>query len=372
MDVFEIIDREYFDEYGPAKLIHIHEPKVGLKAIVCVHNTAVGPSIGGVRMASDVTTTEVYRLAQAMTFKNAMAGIRHGGGKCGIVADPAQPEKRREILLRALAKSIKHIVEYIPGPDMGTNERSMGYIYDEIGRAVGLPRSLGGIPLDEIGATGFGITCCAEVACKSADLDLQGSKVAIEGFGSVGRHTANFLHEKGAVIVAISDTKGTIYNPKGLDPRELLKTKAKTGSVIHSKMGKKRPLGACLTVKCDILIPAARPDSINEKNWDKVQAKLIVCGANIPMPGEIENKLHDKGVLIIPDFVANAGGVICGAVEYSGGQEGEAFPIIRHHIQTNTKHLLERVMERKTSPRKAALSLAQERIKDAMTYRYLH
>ena len=144
---------EYCDDLGPIKIVHLHEPSCGLRGIVVIDNVACGPSIGGVRMAPDVSTREVFRLARAMTLKNAAAGLPHGGGKAGIVADPRTPDKAR--LIRAFARAIRDLVDYIPGPDMGTDETCMGWMHDEIKRALGLPRVLGGIPLDEIGATGL-------------------------------------------------------------------------------------------------------------------------------------------------------------------------------------------------------------------------
>ena len=154
----------FADELGPLKLVYIHRPAVGLKAVVALDNIACGPAIGGVRMAPDVSTEEAFRLARAMTFKNAAAGLAHGGGKSVIFADPKMPFGEKERLIRAFATAIGDIVDYIPGPDMGTDELAMGWIRDEIGRAVGLPREIGGIPLDEIGATGFGLAAAIDMA----------------------------------------------------------------------------------------------------------------------------------------------------------------------------------------------------------------
>ncbi|MFT5176791.1 MAG: glutamate dehydrogenase (NAD(P)+) [Gammaproteobacteria bacterium] len=152
------------DELGPAKVIHLSEPRHGLQAIVVVDNVSAGPAIGGVRMASDVSVGECTRLARAMTLKNAAAGLAHGGGKSVIVADPTLPAQSKERLMRAFARAIADIKDYIPGPDMGTDERCMAFVHDEIGRVVGLPVELGGIPLDEVGATGFGVAVavCSE------------------------------------------------------------------------------------------------------------------------------------------------------------------------------------------------------------------
>ena len=147
----------FADDLGPLKLVHIWRPTVGLKAIVAVDNIACGPAIGGVRMAPDVTTEEAFRLARAMTLKNAAAGLPHGGGKSVIFANPKMALDDKERLMRAFATAIADLTDYIPGPDMGTDELAMGWIKDETGRAVGLPRELGGLPLDEIGATAFGL-----------------------------------------------------------------------------------------------------------------------------------------------------------------------------------------------------------------------
>src|SRR5271157_919233 len=190
------------DELGPLKLVHIHRSAVGLKAVVAIDNIACGPAIGGVRMAPDVSTEEAFRLARAMTFKNAAAGLPHGGGKSVIFADPKMPLSDKERLIRAFAAAIGDLTDYIPGPDMGTDELAMGWIKDETGRAVGLPRVFGGIPLDEIGATGFGLVAAIEAALPHCGLPLQGARVAVQGFGAVGRNAARFLAAKGAVLVA--------------------------------------------------------------------------------------------------------------------------------------------------------------------------
>lgn len=187
----------FADELGPLKLVHIWRPAVGLRAVVAIDNIACDPAIGGVRMALDASTEEAFRLARAMTLKNAAADLPHGGGKSVVFADPKMPLTEKERLVRAFATVIADLVDYIPGPDMSTNELAMGWIKDETGRAVGLPRELGGIPLDEIGATGFGLFAAIEVACRHLGLPLAGARMVIQGFGSVGRHAARLLGEKG-------------------------------------------------------------------------------------------------------------------------------------------------------------------------------
>ena len=355
------------DELGPELIIHISDKKNGLKAIVVVDNTAVGPTIGGTRMSLDVTTEEVARLARAMTLKNAMARLPHGGGKSGIIADPTSPNK--ETIIRAFARKIRHISEYIPGPDMGTSETDMAHIKDEIDRAVGLPRELGGIPLDVIGSTGFGVAVCTEVAAKHIDLNLTGARLMVEGFGAVGKHAASFLSEMGVVLIAASDSKGTIYNPDGLDIETLIEIKNTTGSVINYTKGEKLKTTDLFNITADIFIPAARPDVITASNADILDVKLIVQGANIPITIDAEKMLHERGVLVIPDFIANAGGVITASVEYQGGTEKEAFERIEDTIRTNTNEVLKMVNKQHIYPRNAAQSIAMKRVKQAMTYR---
>jgi glutamate dehydrogenase (NAD(P)+) len=207
----------FADLFGPAKIIHICRPSLNLRAIVVVDNTACGSAIGGVRMAPDVSVQECFRLARAMTWKNAAAGLPHGGGKSVIFGDPRMPPAHKEQLIRAFANAIRDVADYVPGPDMGTDELCMGWIKDETGQALGLPAALGGIPLDEIGATGFGLAACIDAARTFIGLELNGARVVVQGFGAVGKHAARFLAQKGAILVGASDTSGTLSDPAGLD-----------------------------------------------------------------------------------------------------------------------------------------------------------
>ncbi len=355
------------DDIGPEKVVHLYEPRTELKAIVVVDNVAAGPAIGGVRMAGDVTTTEILRLARAMTYKNAMASLPHGGGKSGIMADPKTVNK--EQVVPSFARLIKNLEEYIPGPDMGTDETSMAYIYDENSRAVGLPKELGGIPLDEVGVTGYGLAECTDVAKDYIGLDLNGARLTVEGFGNVGKPVARLLSGKGVNLIAASDSKGSIYNRKGLDIEDLIRIKESTGSLINYKDGEVLKTTDILMISTDIFIPAARPDVITEANSDVLDAKLVIEGANIPITENAEKMLHDRGILVVPDFVANAGGVITGAVEYRGGEEAQAFDRTRNTVRRNTKEVLDRVYGEKAYPRDVAMRIAKQRVLNAMKYR---
>src|SRR5512138_2732733 len=168
------------DDLGPAKVIEVREPSLGLDATLVIDNVALGPAIGGLRMAPDVSAEECARLARAMTLKNSAAGLAHGGGKSVLHGDPHMPAARKEALIRAFAHALRHETDYIFGPDMGTDETCMAWIKNEIGRACGLPAELGGIPLDELGATGWGLAHCAEVAAPAAGVALAGARVAVQ------------------------------------------------------------------------------------------------------------------------------------------------------------------------------------------------
>jgi glutamate dehydrogenase (NAD(P)+) len=363
---------QFADAMGPAKIVYLHTPAAGLKAIVVIDNVARGPAIGGVRMAPDVTLDECFRLARAMTLKNAAAGLPHGGGKSVIFGDPRMNAGQKQDLIRAFAVAIRGLTDYIPGPDMGTDEGCMAWIHDEIGRSAGLPKSLGGIPLDEIGATGFGLAVSIEAALPFAGFSLDGARVAVQGYGAVGQHAARFLAKKGARLVAAADSSGTVVDPDGLDLIALSGHKAERLPLSAFPGGEKRDRDAIIDVPCDIWVPAARPDVLNAGNVGRLRAKLVAQGANIPATSEAETALHKAGILVLPDFIANAGGVICAAVEYHGGTEATAFAAIEEKIAANTREVLERASRGKCEPRRAAMMLAEQRVADAATFRRWH
>ena len=362
----------FADELGPLKVIHVHEPSIGLKGVLVVDNVAKGPSIGGVRMATDVTAEECARLARAMTFKNAAAGLPHGGGKAVLVGDPKMPIQQKETLIRGFACALKEVEQYIFAPDMGTNEECMAWVKDEIDRVVALPREVGGIPLDEIGATGWGLSHVVDEALKFCDFNIQGARIAVQGFGAVGKHVTNFLTQQGAIPVAVSDSMGTIYNPGGLDVQKLIAIKQQGKSVITYADGEQRDCGAIVDVECDIWIPAARPDVINEDNVHRLNARLVVEGANIPITHGAEKILHDRGILCVPDFIANAGGVICAAMEYQGANQSAALATIEEKLRRNTVEVLQTAKHDEILPRDAAMAMARKRIDRAMSFRRWH
>lgn len=361
---------DQMDELGPAKIIYAYEPTHQLRGILVVDNVACGPAIGGLRMAPDVSTRECARLARAMTLKNAAAGLSHGGAKSVLFGDPKMPMERKESLIRAFATALRGNDEYIFGPDMGTDETCMAWVQDELGgRAVGLPRDLGGIPLDALGATGWGLSSAVDAAMEYLDFSLDGARLVIQGFGSVGRHAARFLVKKGARLVAVSDSRGAVHHPDGLDLERLVELKNAGRGVSAYPQAEKLDRDAVVGVACDIWIPAARPDVVHAGNVGQLDTRLVVQGANIPFTREAELNLHERGILVIPDFIANSGGVICGAMEYRHLGQESAFAAITEKVSANTAEVLKRATGANIPPREAAVAMAVERIRRAMATR---
>jgi glutamate dehydrogenase (NAD(P)+) len=191
----------------------------------------------------------------------------------------------------------------------------------------------------------------------------------VQGFGAVGKNVSRFLTAKGAVLVAVADSAGAIHNPKGLDFERLLAVKEEGRSVTAYEGAEKLERDAVVEVACDIWIPAARPDVVNEENVHRLNTKLVVQGANIPFTLGAEQYLHEKGVLCVPDFIANAGGVICAAMEYHGAGETAAMQSIEEKLRRNTEQVLKLAKKEQILPREAALRLARQRVEQAMEFR---
>jgi glutamate dehydrogenase/leucine dehydrogenase len=357
-----------YDEFGPEKILGVYDPKTGMRGFVVIDNTVLGPGKGGIRMTPTVTVEEVFRLARTMTWKNAIADLPFGGAKSGIIADSkAISPVKKKLVVEAFSRALRVVSpeNYIAAPDMNMAEREMKWYVDKNGSrksATGKPKPMGGLP-HELGSTGFGVFHSALVAGKHAGLDIEKSTVAIEGFGNVGWFAAKFLSEIGCSLIAVSDSRGVIHNPDGIDFKKLANVKKETGSVINYGKGKVRQCEDILDTKADILITAAIPDLIKPGDVGRLKFKLIVEGSNIPMTHEVEERCHAKGILVVPDFVANAGGVISSYVEYMGGSEAEMFKSVKNKIAKNTKLVLDRAEKIKDHPRDAALVIAKERIR---------
>jgi len=362
-----LADEITYDEWGPEKIVDVYDPKTGTRGFVVIDNTALGPGKGGIRMTPDVTSAEVFRLARTMTWKCALAELPFGGAKGGIVFNASVD---KEVQVRAYSRAMKIVAPdlWVAAPDVNTGEEEMRWFAEENGSmksCTGKPSDMGGIP-HELGSTGFGVYHAVLVALEHAGIDVKGATVAVEGFGNVGSFAAKFLAEAGAKIVAVSDSKGTIYNPDGIDFAKLRRVKDETRAVKNYEPGETLSNEAIFGLDVDVLIPAAMKDVIHEDNWRNVKAKLIVPGANIPMHVNIENKLSDKGILIVPDFVANAGGVISSYVEYIEGSNEQMFKEVEERVRKNTKLVLEKAAAERIYSRDAAMIIAKERVREAM------
>lgn len=356
-----------FDSFGPEKIISVYNSKTNMKGFVVIDNTVLGPGKGGIRMTPFVNEIEVVRLARAMTLKNALAEIPFGGAKAGIIADSKKMSlKEKNSIVKSFALAIKEIspLIYIGAPDMNMTQKEMDLISKTLNSkkvVTGKSKKLGGIP-HEIGTTGYGVAIATEIAVEHLKKKLNEISFAVEGFGSVGFFATKFLVEKGAKLVSVSDSSGCVNDENGIDFEKLVEIKKKTGSVINYNDKSKMVCSGIISSNVDVLITAAIPDLITRSNFSKVKASIIVEGSNIPMSYEVEEILYKKNVLIVPDIIANAGGVISSYVEHINGSEKKAFELIEKKISKNTKLILNESKRLNLSPRNIALKIAQERI----------
>ena len=365
------------DELGPEYIVKVYDPKIGLEGFLVIDNTVLGPGKGGIRMTPDITEEEVFRLARTMTFKCALADLPFGGAKAGIVWRGGDDNLKKKFI-QSFAKKIKIFTPklYIAGPDVNTGEREMKWFVQATGifdSATGKPKHLCcvkiskkkkkcGIP-HEIGSTGFGVAQATKVACDILGLDIKGAKVSIHGFGNVGSFTFKYLTQMGAKVIAIADKSGVIFSENGFEEKLINEIIEKKKEVVSYRgKAQKLKLEDFWSIPVDILIPASVTDVINETNKDKIQAKIIVEGANIPMRENIEEELFKKGILIVPDFVANAGGVISSFAEYKGYSLKKMFSLVEKKIKNSTKMVLKESLRLNQNPRKIAINLAKEKI----------
>lgn len=357
------------DEIGPRYVVKVYNHELNIHGVLVIDNTKLGPGKGGIRMIPTVDEEEVTRLARAMTYKNALADLPFGGAKAGIVFDPKTAEvKVKKKVVEWFARELKPflIKLYIAGPDINTTEAEMAAFVKAAGNrraATGKPKRLGGLP-HELGSTGYGVAETVKLALVHLDRPVAGSRVAIEGFGNVGVFVARFLTEAGLKVVAVSDSKGAIYNQNGLPWKELIKVKKLRGSVVNFLNSEKISNDKIFTLPVDVLIPAALPDVINESNAGEVQAAVIVEGANIAIRPAAEKILHAHGILVVPDIIANSGGVISSYAEHRGYSAETMFRMVKQKITKSVTSVLTESKKTGQSPRAVAMTLAEKRLKD--------
>ena len=353
------------------------------------HNIARGPSKGGIRYHPNVTLDEVKALAAWMTWKTATVNIPYGGGKGGVICDPKRMSKAElERMTRRYASEILPIIgpeRDIPAPDVYTDAQTMAWImdtysmtvgYSALGVVTGKPISLGG-SLGRNEATARGCLFVVEEACKIKKMSLRGATVAIQGFGNAGAIAARLFAEKKAKIVAISDSRGGVHNSRGIDPLKAIRYKERSGTVVGMPGASRLSNDDLLTLKCDILIPAALENSITLHNVDQIKAKIVAEAANGPTTPHADEVLARKGIFMLPDILANAGGVTVSYFEWAQDLQGYFW----QENEVNSR--LEMVMKRafadvhdtmrkyRTHMRPAAYILAVGRVSEATLVRGL-
>jgi glutamate dehydrogenase (NAD(P)+) len=284
------------------------------------HNGARGPYKGGIRYHPTADLNEVRALASLMTWKTALLDVPFGGAKGGIEVDPrGLSEGELQRMTRRFTQSIKHVLGVyrdIPAPDMGTNAKVMAWMMDAYsqtqgyspGLVTGKPLELGGAPGREA-ATGRGCVYVLDAYCQHHGIDLQGQRVAIQGFGNVGSWLARELHERGVKVTAVSDVSGGVVDPLGVDVPGMVALVAAGRPVVEATRGDVITNEELLELECDVLVPAALGEVLTEVNAERVQARLVVEAANYPVTPSADKVLRNRGVMVIPDILANAGGV---------------------------------------------------------------
>lgn len=371
-----------FDEFGPEYLVEVYDPKIKMRGFLVLDNLALGPGKGGIRMTVDITLEEVFRLARTMTFKNALADIPFGGAKAGIKWRGG-PDSLKKQFVQSFARAIKLFTpqKYIAGPDVNTGEKEMQWFVEATRNwrsATGKPETMCleiygkpgqkkcGIP-HEFGSTGFGVAQATKVAAELMGIDIKNARVAIHGFGNVGTFTFRYLTQMGAKVVGLADLSTTIFEKDGFLPELIERQMKDKKSLADYPKGKRIPPQDFWGLPVDILIPASVTNVINEKNKNKIKAKIIAEAGNIPMSEKIEKELFKKGILIVPDFVANSGGMISSYSEYRGYHPMKMFETVERKITKNTGLVLKEALKKKRNPREIALEIAKKRIREAMT-----
>ncbi|UWY27595.1 Glu/Leu/Phe/Val dehydrogenase [Flavobacterium sp. TR2] len=351
-----------------------------------IHNTALGPSKGGIRYDTAVNLDEVKALAAWMTWKSAVTGIPFGGAKGGIICDPRNHSKTElEKITRAYTKALSDIFgpeKDVPAPDMGTGPDEMGWLMDEFSILHGRPIHAvvtgkhlhSGGSLGRVEATGRGVSIITILALQKLKIRPARATAAIQGFGNVGLHSALFLHEKGVKVVAVSDVSEAFYNPNGINIPELILYYNLNNRTIkgypNSVAIKHEDL---LLLDVDVLIPAAKEDVITQKNAGDIQARIIVEGANGPVASDADQILHEKNILVVPDILANAGGVTVSYFEWLQNSLLESWRI--HQINKRLEDILEKGFEtvfrvavkHNVTPRIAAYIIALKKVAETQS-----
>jgi glutamate dehydrogenase (NAD(P)+) len=352
------------------------------------HNISRGPTKGGIRFHPDVDVEETTALAMWMTWKCAVVNIPYGGAKGSVKVNTKHLSKRElEKLSRRYATSINMIIgerSDIPAPDIGTNAEVMGWIMDTLsmqhgytvpGVVTGKPIQLGGSE-GRVEATGRGVVVSAIEGCRAVGIDFDQSKVVVQGFGNVGSVAARLSEMHGAKVVAVSDATGGIYNPNGLPVNELYNQfSGVEGGIRNYKECDQISNEDLLELECDVLMPSAIQEQITEKNADRIKAQLVVEGANGPTTPEADRILTDKGVMVVPDILANAGGVVTSYFEWVQDlqnffwEEDQVNDRLANIMRRSFQGVHDMSVKHKVDMRTAAMLIAVHRVAEATTMR---
>jgi glutamate dehydrogenase (NAD(P)+) len=354
------------------------------------HNIARGPSKGGIRYHPDVTLDEVKALSMWMTWKCALAGIPFGGAKGGVVCNPKQLSRGElERMTRRFTTEIINEIgpeKDIPAPDVGTDGNVMAWIFDTysmnkghsvLGVVTGKPLTIGG-SLGREEATARGALFCIREAAAKKELRIDGMTVAVQGFGNVGSYLAKFLAEDGAKVIAISDSVTALHNPNGIDVQAAIAHKAESGSLSGLKGAEEITNDELLLLDCDVLAPCALEQVITEANAAQVKARVVCEGANGPVTPAADEILEDKGILILPDILANAGGVVVSYFEWVQGlqeyfwKEAEVNARLNDIVTKAFDETWATYTDRGTTMRFAAYGLAVQRVAEATITRGIY
>jgi glutamate dehydrogenase (NAD(P)+) len=351
---------------------------ISTDAYLVYYNTARGPAKGGIRFASNVTLAETEDLAERMVWKTALVRIPFGGGKAGVRIDPEELDSfSKGIIMRRFATEIQEELlsgKYIPAPDMGTGPREMAIIYGVTGMlecVTGKPPRIGGLP-GRRESTGYGVTSITAYALKNLmKKRIEGAKIAIQGYGNVGGWVSRFLQKRGAKIVGVTDIHGGVFEKDGLDTKKLQDYYQEKGTV---KGFNKSPITNedLFGLDVDVFIPAACENMITKETAEAIRAKLIIEGANGPTTHQADKVLQDKGIVVIPDILANSGGVIASYVEWRSAKSGsitqaeEVYQMIEEIITTVFKEIIEVAAKNRITYRDAASVIAVREVVGAM------
>ena len=373
----EINITSFLNRWGPAHVVQVYDPALNMQGVLVIDNTVLGPGCGGIKIAPNITPREVYERARSRTWSCALMDLGFGGAAAGIRANPADVDRIQ--LVQAFAKKVSFFVPwlFVAAPDLNVEQAEMAAFAEEVGdlRGVtGKPESMHGIPY-ELGVVGFGMAVAIEATLEAIDAKgrmpegLEGARVAIHGFDSIGTPLAKYIAHKGARIVALCDDGCTVHDPQGIDIESVPMRQTKSGprAVIREIKGVEvLPTENLPGVECDILVCASGSGVLHEDNVRSVKATCVVEGLSDPVTHMARQQLFKGGVLVLPNILATAGGVISSSAEYNRNGSERAFSMIGSKMKAVTTEVVTAAYEQGLPPMRVAKERAKERIMESM------